>query len=495
MNLWLTRFSTWRIGICIGVVVFLFQGFIFWQVSALDAQRQTSDTEYMFPVVPSDSSDYARLADNLLSHGVFSTAVSEPRVPEIHWPIGYPGFLAITKYFSDSFVLASVIQMMLTSLTAVLIYVVSRRWLTASWSLVPALLYGFDPAVAYYSASIHSDALFTSLCFFVIVLFFFYTAARDSRWSVWWCLGLGACLGVVTLVRPISQFLGVGLPLLGIFLWWGQYSWRFFFSRVIVFGVGFVIVLTPWLMRNYELTGTVMLSDVGSKNLLLYNTRYFLIEQKLSQQAMADGVAQGGYADSAVARVVDEELKQQLDERAAAYGTEPYQHYAPLALSYILAEPFAYTKFHLINTLPYFFAGSVRHYSVSVLGPFRERAGEAVPPRLNLANYISTLLSQGSWENLGIAIKSLSVVLLEVTYRSLLLLFAVGALFLKGDNTRTKIMWIFGALILYFAILTGPVSFTRYRIVSEPYLLIMAAVGASAGVSFIRNRLRVWRGR
>jgi hypothetical protein len=291
------------------------------------------------------------------------------------------------------------------------------------------------------------------------------------------------------LIRPISQFLVVGIPVLFVLLWWKDYSPSFYLKHTAVFVLGFVLVITPWLLRNHEASGSLMLADVGAKNLLLYNTRYFLIDQRLSESGT---MGTQGYAGSDVAREVDEQLASDVEARMQQYGGAEFTHYGPIAFSYILKDPLEYTWFHLINTAPYFFAGSVRHYAVSVLGPFKERAGFSMPVHTNIANQLSSLLAQGNLPEFVKVAGGLSTVLVEISYRGLLLLFAFLALCTR-DVFRLRVAVVLLALVGYYAILSGPVSFTRYRIVSEPYLLIVATLGLAIMFTFVQSLVSNYR--
>jgi hypothetical protein len=247
------------------------------------------------------------------------------------------------------------------------------------------------------------------------------------------------------------------------------------------------------MVRNEKVSGSFMLADVGAKNLLLYNTRYFLIAERL-EDSKNEALGEKGYAASDVAKEIDEQLAKDMALRMEQYGGPEFTHYSPIARSYILAEPLQYTWFHVINTMPYFFVGSIRHYSVSVLNPFKERAGLEVSAHTNIANQLSILLARGDVQGFVKVTGSLSSVLIEIAYRALLLLLALVALCTR-DSVRFRIALLFLALVGYFAILSGPVSFTRYRIVSEPYLLILATLGFAITLTFAQSHISRYRSR
>lgn len=468
------------------VLTIAFYSLVFNHFSTLDRSRLSTETEYFFPVVPSDSSDYARLADNLIENQTFSTDQTAPYTPEIHWPIGYPGFLAITKFISGDFVLAAVVQTALSALSAVLIFLIVVRFVPPYIAVLPSIIFTLDPSITYYNISIHSDGFFTSLIFILVYALLVLGSEKTLRPYVFFILG--AFLGFTTLVRPIAQFLVIVLPILFIVLAYTHYTKKQLAVRIGIFTLGFLILISPWMVRNYYVADSLMLADVGPKNLLLYNVKDYLVAQEIDKNRSLAELEGIGYADSSENKVVLARLKDELQAKIDTEGGTPLTHYSSLALGYIFADPIGYTKFHLANTLPYFFAGSIRHYLVSVEGPFKKRAGLAFTPHTNISHHLSTLVLHGDVTKIISSLASLSYVLLEIAWRGALILLGLLALLIKGREQKLFMLslWL---LVLYFAILTGPVSLTRYRIVSDPYLLILATIGATVGYAYLQRLL------
>ena len=167
-------------------------------------------------------------------------------------------------------------------------------------------------------------------------------------------------------------------------------------------------------------------------------------------------------------------------------GGTPESHFQELALRHMGEDPIAYAKFHTIGTLPYFLAGSYRHFFVSILGDYKKRAGLPYPSHENIAHKMTAVLYSGTFAEKWNAVKSLSFVLVEILWRVLLLVFGLSAFFVKGMRNKylVLVLWM---LVLYFAFLTGPASLTRYRIVSDPLLLSLAGIGAWMLIGYLKN--------
>jgi len=103
-----------------------------------------------------------------------------------------------------------------------------------------------------------------------IVLFLYVTVKllfQENR-SGWQLAIAGACLGLVALVR--TQGLILTLPLL-LFIFLSKRPLRLGFKASAFTLLGLVLVLSPWIWRNWNLTGTFVLDDRGEERLLARN--------------------------------------------------------------------------------------------------------------------------------------------------------------------------------------------------------------------------------
>jgi len=428
-----------------------------------------------YPIVKGDSHNYAAMADALLAHGVFSL---DPNLsPERHWPPGYAIFLAETKAVSGGFTFAVILQTLATLGAVVLIYAMARRFLSPMFASVPALLYGIDPSVILADTTIITDGLFSTLIIgAVYMVFFVEVRGREIlRWII-----VGGLLAVATSMRSIAEFLIPLIPFIFI-LRYGFMQEMSKYRRVFVpfFAYLFVVslVLVPWVVRNYRNFGVFEIAHVGASNILGYNARGFLAWREMNQEGrhVSAITAVRLISDPAYA-VVDKKIAADLTSMTPV-GADPDNYESALAEHLIFQHPIQYAYFHLVNTIPFFIGSSIAGYR-QMIEQERNNTGYFAPTSTALSNTLHQLFNSRDFFGSLPMLKNTVPILVEVLIWAVICVSTLAALF---ERKYRASMLIFGILVIYFAILTGPVSIVRYRIPAEPYLLIMAVVGARWG--------------
>lgn len=166
---------------------------------------------------------------------------------------GFPVFLAgIFVLFGKSFAAVKLMNMILAFAAAYLTTRIARK-LSNSWLLIlgSPLLFLFHPGTLIAESRGGSEVLFTfMLTLFMLTL---YKAIESSRW--WNYLVSGGVLGLTALVR--STPILFPLVLLGYLLVFERQanSKLAIFRNITVMGIAMLVVLSPWIVRNYALTG------------------------------------------------------------------------------------------------------------------------------------------------------------------------------------------------------------------------------------------------
>ena len=200
---------------------------------------------------------YDPIARNLLAGHGFSYERAAPYTPDIFDVPGYPLFVtAIYALFGASPHAVALAQFLLELLTLGLVYRIGK-WagLSQRSALIGAVLGWLLPNLASWCRETYADVLAS---FAVSVLLGLLIRAWCKPKSVPLAMGmlLGAVAGVCAQIRvdiyPIVVFSGLALAAKPAH---GGLSKRFLLLAT--YGLGSVLVLLPWTLRDYRLTGAV----------------------------------------------------------------------------------------------------------------------------------------------------------------------------------------------------------------------------------------------
>jgi len=190
----------------------------------------------------------------------------------------YTGFLAACMYLFDSLVQRlRLVQAIISALTVVPIYLLTRQLFGRRVGLVAALL-----AALSYTLAVHATELLTETLFVFGLATLFWLLLRPTtvnsspvvgrRRPMVWPLLAGLNLGALALLRSVA------LPLLPLgALWLLLQNWQpkrvlGAWCLVLAFGAGAALVIAPWTARNYASYGALILIDTtGAENLWLDN--------------------------------------------------------------------------------------------------------------------------------------------------------------------------------------------------------------------------------
>lgn len=218
--------------------------------------RAVLDTEVIFPI-RADAEQYMMYAYNLQHYQVYSNSTigytdqHSPPPDALRHP-GYPLFLTlfVTDTINQRTLLnILLVQALLSTLSIWLIYAFSRSFLTIWAALFVALLTALSPHLVNANVYVLTEALFS----FSLVLFIWLVSRiiQSTRLSLW--LLCGITIGVTTLIRPSLQYFIVPLALLA-FFHFGKLQGA---KVAILITLGFILVLSPWWLRNFNTLGYV----------------------------------------------------------------------------------------------------------------------------------------------------------------------------------------------------------------------------------------------
>lgn len=187
-----------------------------------------------------DAGEYARYAHNLVVHGVYSLATSEPPPPDSFRSPGYPWFLAVCRWLggeSGWLPLALWLQVGLGAATAAAGYSLVRRVVPFWAALCAALATAFSPHLAVASGYVLTECLTAAVLTGALALL---VRARPAAVSRHLLAGLAMGMAVLCNETLLPMALALAVPV-----------WRSRGGRVAAaFALAAVLPFGLWQVRN-----------------------------------------------------------------------------------------------------------------------------------------------------------------------------------------------------------------------------------------------------
>jgi len=215
-----------------------------------------------FQIEPSvDARAYDNIAWNLAEGNGYKedTALSyDEDIAILRVGPGYEFFLAgVYTVFGHRIWIVWVLNALLAAATAFLVFLISKEIFTSEWSvplgLISAALIGFSPDLITINGMLMTETLGVFLIAASVYAFFRYVNT-DER-AVWRVIVLALLLGAAVLVRTPAAFLFI--PFAGYFIY------RKHLSECAVFCAVLLFVFMPWTVRNYEVYGTFIPTNLA----------------------------------------------------------------------------------------------------------------------------------------------------------------------------------------------------------------------------------------
>ncbi|OGY90841.1 MAG: hypothetical protein A3H70_03870 [Candidatus Komeilibacteria bacterium RIFCSPLOWO2_02_FULL_48_11] len=218
---------------------------------------------------------YYEIAYNLINHSVFSFDQDNSLIlSDTKRTPGYPVILVPFLYFDGAY-LVIFLQIILGGVLAALAWLIAWRVTSqAKIANIVGLLMAIDPVGIWLSVKFLTETFFTLFFFLFILSVIKLLKVINHKGETGGSAGnipilAGLYLGLATLFRPTTLYLPVFLILSWlIFAYWRHKKKQW--STGFIFFISFVIVLSPWFIRNYKVFGVVGYSSIASETLFTY---------------------------------------------------------------------------------------------------------------------------------------------------------------------------------------------------------------------------------
>jgi 4-amino-4-deoxy-L-arabinose transferase-like glycosyltransferase len=435
----------WFIGILILLRVFLFLYFVI------------SKGQYYSP----DSGLYIDLATNMVKFGVFSLSPGAPFVPEIFRTPGYPAFLALLEILGmESPYWAVFWQELIYAGCILMFYQYGRTIFGNKITRIGVIFLLLEPGGLTYPKLLLSETLF--LPFFMGGVLAIGLYLRDLNWR--YLAAAGILMGLGAIIRPAILYLPLVIALtLAVFDW--KDSKRWLHGGILV--LSFVLIISPWLIRNQYHFGKMMMT--GQQSNMFSNYHVPLVWESVKGIPFDEG------RELSREQVRNAVAKQEKLLGRSLSRVEVFNLQQKIALHELAKHPLIYAMHWTFGMLKTINGVNLTEFYHA----FRLRID-----RLHFFQVESTNFA----EKVYIFLKHQDViVLLAVLVRVVIAVFALlGAL--QIIKKRDCFLWIMMLANFYFICVPGPMGYSRFRFPVEVFWFIQAYYGLTWVVNHFQLR-------
>ena len=399
-------------------------------------------------VLGEDAWLYWANALSLLEHGTFADPASAGRMP------GYFLLLAgLMGVFGPSLLGALVVQALLDAVTCVLVGMIGAR-LSLSVGLVAGLLAAAWPNLIIVSASVLTDSFFMLPFTAMLYASVRFLETGSLRWAGW----AGLLLGAAIMVRAAAQYFPLAMLLLILAVpLWRRFHWRQSLLAGLVFVVAVALPLAPWMHRNVTQFDTLALTSQGGVHIDLWVLpSIFSITRGLTAMQAVDEVYARRGAYFAERGLVMDEMNIFAQSRVRT--------------DFFLAQLSGMPPADILKSWGYGMA--VNLFAPAIGADPRVRAlshpSFVGTSHLDPLSRITLYIQEAP--PLYLAVVAMGII--GAVLASLLQIYGVVLL------SRVSGWMVFLGLagMLYFLLISGPITAPKYRLPFEPLLIILQAM-------------------
>lgn len=211
------------------------------------------------------STEYDLYARNMLAGRGFTSDAEATYTPDVYRVPGYSLFLCLMyKIFGINYFFVMMVQVFLNSSVCIFIFYITRRYFNLRFAYLVSFTVAIYPFTTIFVQVIYSEIL----CIFLFSLgIFLFERGRESEKILFFILS-GIVFGYCLLVRP-------GTALFSLFLTGAYFAiadikkiWR----HLLVFNFCVMLVWSPWIIRNYRVSGRFIPLTIEGKEMVYWAT-------------------------------------------------------------------------------------------------------------------------------------------------------------------------------------------------------------------------------
>lgn len=387
-----------------------------------------------------DSREYLAAAENLRTHGfLYAGNPDESFDPALYSrrPPGYPLLILMAKLFWKNNHAIIILHLFMIILNVFLIWKISDIVkIPLIWKYSIIIIFLLYPSQIIYTFTIMSEILFQTLLLLSLISFLKFLEKKKIRY-VWY---YNLCLSAAVLTKPVLVYFWIPNLLFHVWL-----ALKYRRKAVILMPLILLFTVISWSIRNYYVTGYYHFSSIKSFNLLYYNTYPFLLNKYGEAQA-------------------DQFLKELESQNAQADFAQKYRNIEKACYQQLARDPVSYALFHLRGSV-FLFIDPGRYDLYHFL---------RLEKRVGFLSYVSRYGFRGIFIMLReLPVAAILYLILMLLFNMIILISLIVFTFMPGIKPVFKLMFLL--IIIYIAVMTGPVGASRHRIPVLPYLVLTIA--------------------
>lgn len=366
------------------------------------------------------------------------------------WTPGYFFFLAFIYFiFGVKPWLVLLAQVLLDTGTVIIVYFIARKLFESETvPLIAAFLYSISFPSAFYSIRLLSETPFTFALALAVLAFI--TGLKENRPGAFALSGL--LTGIAVYIRVVAVYLPAVLIFVLLFAGNGVIHKL---RNISILLIVFFLTLSPWQLRNLKSYGQYALTTNGGAN---------LITNAAIAKASVDNISQW-------------EAQKELEKIASQYAPGSFEEskmWQKAALAYIAEHPLAFMKCQ-VRGIAKMFLGTGQSGLTYLFGIKTE------PSYSTESLYAAVSKTSSNIRNELPNILLFTKQLIEYFF----IVIGFAAMYKKDKKLY---LLLFVTIILYFAVITGPIGYSRFRVPIIPFYLVISAAGMFEAFKFIGRK-------
>ncbi len=214
-----------------------------------------------------DAPRYVTEGRNLLAYGILSQDPVPPITPTMFDVPVYPLIVAGALFLfgpASGIVAVLLFNIACVTLSVYVLYLIASQLYGARTGLIAAGLLGIWPSTLFYVLMAMPDVLFLLLFLLLVYFLLAYQMTQSTGHAVL----AAAFLGVSVLTKPVGMWFGVIAA-----LWIAAMRGRKAITNACLFTGITLVILSPWVARNYVVFGSLSVSNAADAHLYMQYVR------------------------------------------------------------------------------------------------------------------------------------------------------------------------------------------------------------------------------